>query len=81
MPFDNAAGELDDAQAVTLLNTNILGPVRVSAAFIEHLKQQPDAVLINNSSVLAFLPLATNALYSATKAAIHLYPVAALPAA
>ena len=73
MPFDNAAGELDDAQAVTLLNTNILGPVRVSAAFIEHLKQQPDAVLINNSSVLAFLPLATNALYSATKAAIHSY--------
>ena len=73
MPFDNAAGELDDTQAVTLLNTNILGPVRVSAAFIEHLKQQPDAVLINNSSVLAFLPLATNALYSATKAAIHSY--------
>jgi uncharacterized oxidoreductase len=73
MPFDNAAGELDDAQAVMLLNTNILGPVRVSAAFIEHLKQQPDAVLINNSSVLAFLPLATNALYSATKAAIHSY--------
>ncbi|EPR9024266.1 SDR family oxidoreductase [Cronobacter dublinensis] len=73
MPFDNAAGELDDAQAVTLLDTNILGPVRVSAAFIEHLKQQPDAVLINNSSVLAFLPLATNALYSATKAAIHSY--------
>ena len=67
MPFDNAAGELDDAQAVTLLNTNILGPVRVSAAFIGH------AVLINNSSVLASLPLATNALYSATKAAIHSY--------
>lgn len=73
MPFDNAAGELDDTQAVTLLNTNLLGPVRVSAAFIQHLKQQPDAVLINNSSVLAFLPLATNALYSATKAAIHSY--------
>lgn len=73
MPFDNAAGALDDEQAVTLLNTNILGPVRVSAAFIEHLKRQPDAVLINNSSVLAFLPLATNALYSATKAAIHSY--------
>lgn len=74
MPFDNpASGELDDEQAVTLLNTNLLGTVRTSAAFIEHLKQQPDAVLINNSSILAFLPLATNALYSATKAAIHSY--------
>ncbi|SFT39667.1 uncharacterized oxidoreductase [Kosakonia arachidis] len=73
MPFDNAAGELDDEMATTLLNTNLLGPVRVSAAFIEHLKQQSDAVLINNSSILAFLPLAANALYSATKAAIHSY--------
>lgn len=73
MPFDNPAGELDDAMATTLLDTNLLGPVRVSAAFIEHLKKQPDAVLINNSSILAFLPLVSNALYSATKAAIHSY--------
>ena len=73
MPFDDAAGELDDEMATTLLNTNLLGPVRVSAAFIAHLKQQPDAVIINNSSILAFLPLASNALYSATKAAIHSY--------
>jgi len=78
MPFDNAAGELDDAPAGALLHPNTPGPVRVSAAFIEHLKQQPDAVLINNSSVLAFLPLATNALYSATKAAIHSYTLSQL---
>lgn len=73
MPFDNAAAELDDDMATTLLNTNLLGTVRVSSAFVEHLKQQPDAVLINNSSIQAFLPLVTNALYSATKAAIHSY--------
>lgn len=73
MPFDDAAGALDDEQAVTLVTTNLLGPVRVSAAFIEHLKKQPQAWLINNSSVLAFLPLAATALYSATKAAIHSY--------
>ncbi|GAB7201109.1 hypothetical protein OS12_25510 [Dickeya oryzae] len=54
MPFDNPAGELDDEMATTLLNTNLLGTVRVSAAFVEHLKQQSDAVLINNSSILAF---------------------------
>jgi uncharacterized oxidoreductase len=56
MPFDNAAAELDDDMATTLLDTNLLGTVRVSSAFVEHLKQQPDAVLINNSSILAFLP-------------------------
>lgn len=74
MPFDNAgSGDYDDAQAVALLQTNLLGPVRVSAAFVEHLKRQSEAYIINNSSVLAYLPLATTALYSATKAAIHSY--------
>ena len=73
MPFDNAAGALDDEQAVNLIDTNLLGPVRLSAAFAEHLKRQPRAYLINNSSVLAYVPLAATALYSATKAAIHSY--------
>jgi uncharacterized oxidoreductase len=73
MPFDDAAGALDDEQAVKLVNTNLLGPVRVSAAFVDHLKRQPDATIINNSSVLAYVPLAATALYSATKAAIHSY--------
>ncbi|MDR5670975.1 SDR family NAD(P)-dependent oxidoreductase, partial [Burkholderia cenocepacia] len=40
MPFDDAGGALDDAQAVRLVNTNLLGPVRVSAALVEHLKAQ-----------------------------------------
>lgn len=73
MPFDDAAGPLDDAQAVRLVETNLLGPVRLSAAFIAHLRQQPRATLIHNSSVLAFVPLAATALYSATKAALHSY--------
>ncbi|MCC2606921.1 SDR family oxidoreductase [Planctobacterium marinum] len=73
MPFDNAAGILDDSQAARTIDTNLLGPVRVSSAFVEHLKKQPDAYIINNSSVLAFVPLAATALYSATKAAIHSY--------
>jgi uncharacterized oxidoreductase len=73
MPFDDASGALDDEQAVRLVETNLLGPVRVSAAFVEHLKQQPEATIINNSSVLAYVPIAVTALYSATKAAIHSY--------
>lgn len=73
MPFDDAGGPLDDEQAVRLVETNLLGPVRVSAALVEHLKRQPDAYIINNSSVLAYVPLAATALYSATKAAIHSY--------
>ncbi|ANB72411.1 short-chain dehydrogenase [Paraburkholderia phytofirmans OLGA172] len=73
MPFDDAGGPLDDDQAVSLVDTNLLGPVRVSAAFVEHLKQQTESYIINNSSVLAYVPLAATALYSATKAAVHSY--------
>ncbi|MDN7752052.1 SDR family oxidoreductase [Burkholderia gladioli] len=73
MPFDDAAGAVDDEQAVRLVNTNLLGPVRMSGALVEHLKKQPQSYIVNNSSVLAYVPLAATALYSATKAAIHSY--------
>ncbi|MBB3222608.1 SDR family oxidoreductase [Pseudoduganella umbonata] len=73
MPFDDAAGEIDDETAVSTVATNLLGPVRMTSALLPHLKQQKDAVVIHNSSVLAFVPLASTAVYSATKAAIHSY--------
>lgn len=73
MPFDDVTGPLDDAKAVHLVNTNLLGPVRISGALIEHLKKQPEAFIINNSSVVAYIPMSMAALYSATKAAIHSY--------
>jgi uncharacterized oxidoreductase len=59
MPFDDVAtGSFDEALSLTLVGTNLLGPARVSARFVEHLKRQPEAWIINNTSVLAFLPLA-----------------------
>ncbi|MGF6765456.1 short-subunit dehydrogenase involved in D-alanine esterification of teichoic acids [Paraburkholderia sp. GAS33] len=64
MPFDDVTGPLDDAQAVHLVNTNLLGPVRISGALIEHLKKQPEAFIINNSSVVAYIPMSMAALYS-----------------
>lgn len=73
MPFDDAAGAIDDATALSTITTNLLGPIRMSSALLPHLKQQQDAVLIHNSSVLAFVPLASTAVYSATKAAMHSY--------
>jgi uncharacterized oxidoreductase len=73
MPFDDVTGPLDDAQAVNQVNTNLLGPVRISGALIEHLKKQPEAFIINNSSVVAYIPMSMAALYSATKAAVHSY--------
>jgi uncharacterized oxidoreductase len=60
------------ASAESVLTTNVLGPVRLIAAFIEHLQTRPDATIITVSSGLAFTPLAATPSYNASKAAIHL---------
>ena len=53
------------------LNTNLLGLVCVAAEFIPHLTRQANAVLLNVSSGLAFVPMARFPVYCATKAAVH----------
>ena len=60
------------ASAERVITTNVLGPVRLIAAFIEHLQEQPDATVITVSSGLAFTPLQVTPSYNASKAAIHM---------
>jgi len=60
------------ASAEDVITTNVLGPIRLIAAFIEHLRSQPDATIITVSSGLAFTPLAVTPSYNASKAAIHM---------
>ncbi|PZU58807.1 MAG: oxidoreductase [Sphingobium sp.] len=67
------ARNLDDAEATIV--TNLLGPIRLIDALIDHLKAQPDAAIVNTTSGLAFVPLPKAATYSATKAAMHSYTV------
>jgi uncharacterized oxidoreductase len=73
MQMDDAAGVVDDAVLVSTVNTNLLGTIRVTSAFIEHLKKRPAATIIYNTSVLGYVPLAMAAVYSSTKAALHSY--------
>ena len=63
--------DLTDAEAT--VTTNLLGPIRLTAALLPHLRKQPRAAIVNVSSGLAFLPLALTPTYCATKAAIHSY--------
>ena len=73
MQVDDVSAAIDEKLLVTTLTTNLMGPIRLTGALIEHLKRQADAAVINNSSVLGFVPLAMTAVYSATKAALHSY--------
>ena len=54
------------------VTTNVLGPIRLIAAFIDHLRAQPDATIMTVSSGLAFAPLRVTPTYNASKAAIHM---------
>ncbi len=65
--------DLSDAEAT--IATNLLGPIRLIDALVEHLAAQSDAAIVNVSSGLAFVPLVGTPTYGATKAAIHSYTV------
>ncbi len=67
------ARDLTDAEET--ITTNLLGPIRMIDALVEHLSAQPGAAIVNVTSGLAFVPLITAPTYCATKAAIHSYTV------
>lgn len=60
------------ATAEQTITTNVLGPIRLIAAFVEHLRTRPTATIVTVSSGLAFTPLRATPSYNASKAAIHM---------
>lgn len=59
--------------AEDIIATNLLGPIRLTAALLPTLLKQPAATIMTVSSGLAFVPMAMTPTYCATKAAIHSY--------
>jgi uncharacterized oxidoreductase len=63
--------KIEDAEAI--ITTNLLGPLRLTAALMPCLLKQPSSAILNVSSGLAFVPFPVTPTYSATKAALHSY--------
>ena len=72
MEPDQAAGTIDEKLLASTVTTNLLGPIRLTSALVDQLKSRR-GVILYNTSVLGFVPLAVTAVYSATKAALHSY--------
>jgi uncharacterized oxidoreductase len=64
-------GAIADSEAI--IATNLLGPIRLTAALLPFLLKQSNPAILTVSSGLAFVPLAMTPTYCATKAAIHSY--------
>ena len=64
-----AASALRDLDQEVLVN--FTAPVHLIGEVLPQLRQQPQAVIVNVSSGLAFVPMADVPVYCATKAAIH----------
>lgn len=75
MKYEDISGSRDLADAEATIATNLLGPIRLIDAFVDHLKARENAAIINVTSGLAFVPMPKAATYCATKAALHSYTV------
>jgi uncharacterized oxidoreductase len=68
---DVTATDWSAADAEAIVQTNILGVLRLTTAFLPLLKMNADATIMATSSALAFVPRADFPTYCASKAFLH----------
>lgn len=68
---EDLTGAWDLSVSEAMVDTNILGILRLTAALLPGLACQPDAVVMATTSNLAFVPRASFPTYCATKAFLH----------
>jgi uncharacterized oxidoreductase len=73
MKTENLLDERDWTDMDATVATNFLGPLRLTTALLPSLLKQPRAAIVNVTSGLGFVPMATAPTYCATKAALHSY--------
>lgn len=76
--FNNAgygmAGPLEgmtDEQMLRMVNTNLMGPIRITKAFIPHFRKRRAGLFINTSSIGGLITVPFNSMYHATKWAVE----------
>ncbi len=69
----NLNDERDLRDVTREIEINLSGPVRMVQQFLPHLKTREQALILNVSSGLAFIPFLLSPVYSATKAAMHAF--------
>ena len=55
------------------IDIDLAGPMRMVQQFLPHLQSRPNALIVNVSSGLAFVPFPISPIYSAAKAGLHAY--------
>lgn len=72
---DIKASPASVADAEAMVETNLLGTIRMSAAILPHLLRQSRSALFTVTSGLAYVPLTMSPTYCSTKAAVHSWTV------
>jgi NAD(P)-dependent dehydrogenase (short-subunit alcohol dehydrogenase family) len=62
---------LTDEQMVRIVNTNLMGPMRTTKAFIPHFREKRAGLFINTTSIGGLITVPFNSLYHATKWALE----------
>lgn len=68
---DYTADAINVERAMNILQTNVASVIRLTAAFLPHLRSQAQATVMATTSGLAFVPLPKGPTYSASKAFLH----------
>lgn len=71
IPAVGNVAENSDDEWLHVLDTNVVGMVRVSRHALPHLRRSPAAAIVNTCSIVAWAGLEKRTLYSASKGAVY----------